>query len=64
MTYKGISIMIFQLIFQQKLCRQEGNGRIYLSDERKNTYNQDYSTEQGSHSDLEEKSKLLQTIKI
>ena len=30
MTYKGISIMIFQLIFQQKLCRSEGNDGIYL----------------------------------
>ena len=28
-TYKGNSY-ILQLIFQQKLCRPEGNGRIYL----------------------------------
>ena len=28
-TYKGNSY-ILQLIFQQKLCRAEGNGRIYL----------------------------------
>ena len=28
-TYKGNSICL-QLIFQQKLCRPEGNGRIYL----------------------------------
>ena len=28
-TYKGNCIHL-QLIFQQKLCRPEGNGRIYL----------------------------------
>jgi len=33
-TYKGTNIKgkphTFMLIFQQKLCRPEGNGRIYL----------------------------------
>ena len=29
----------------------------------KNTYSQDYSTQQGSHSDMKEKSKALQTSK-
>ena len=28
-TYKG-NPYVYQLIFQQKLCRPEGNGRIYL----------------------------------
>ena len=28
-TYKGI-LKGYQLIFQQKLCRTEGNGMIYL----------------------------------
>ena len=28
-TYKG-NPYVLQLIFQQKLCRPEGNGRIYL----------------------------------
>ena len=34
-----------------------------LNDEREKNYNQDYSTQQGSHSDLMEKSKALQTSK-
>ena len=32
-TYKGSPICLM-LIFQQQLCRPEGNGRIYLSTER------------------------------
>ena len=28
-TYKG-NPYVYQLIFQQKLCRPKGNGRIYL----------------------------------
>ena len=31
-----------QLIFQQKLCRPEGNGRIYLKFQKGKIYYQDY----------------------
>ena len=41
-----------QLIFQQKLCRPEENGRIYLKYWKGKIYNQDYCTQQGSHSKL------------
>ena len=46
---------VYQLIFQQKLCRPEGNGRIYLKYSKGKIYNQDYCTWQGSHSKLMEK---------
>ena len=61
-TYKRIPIR-YQLIFQQKLCKPEGSGRIYLKSWRRKNYSQDYATQQGSHSDLMEKLKPLQTIK-
>ena len=58
-TYKGTNIKAkphtFMLNFQQKLCRPEGNGRIYLMHWKGKIYNQDYSTQQGSHSKLMEK---------
>ena len=34
-----------------------------LKEKKKKIYNQDYSTQQGSHSDMKEKSKVLQTSK-
>ena len=43
-----------------KTLQPEGNGRTYLSDEREKP---DYYTEQGSHSNIKEKSKALQTTK-
>ena len=51
-TYKGNAMWLTN-DFQQKLCRPEGNGRIYLKywkKERngKNIYNQYYCTKQGS----------------
>ena len=52
-----------QMIFQQKLCRQEWNGKIYLKYWKGKIYNQDYGTQQGSHSKLMEKSKAFQTSK-
>ena len=43
------------------LCRPEGSSMIYLTWwKEKKTSNQDYFTQQGSHSDLKEKSKALQ----
>ena len=53
-TYKGNPIHL-TAIFQQKLCRPEGNGRIYLKYWKGKIYNQDYCTWQGSHSKLMEK---------
>ena len=41
----------------------KGSGRTYLKRWKGKTYNQDYSTQQGSHSDLTEKLKLLQKSK-
>ena len=52
LTYKRNSK---QLIFQQKLCRAEGNGKIYLKYGKGKIYNQDYCTQQESHSKLMEK---------
>ena len=54
--YKG-NPMCLTAIFQQKLCRPEGNGRIYLKYWKGKICNQDYCTRQGSHSKLIEKSK-------
>ena len=50
-TYKGIHI---KLISQQKLYKPEWNGMIYLKWWKGRTYNQEYSTEQDSLSDLRE----------
>ena len=57
-TYKGNPIR-FQLTFQQKHCRPEGSGRIYLKRCKRKTFNQEYSNQQYSHSDSAEKSKAL-----
>ena len=48
-TYKGNPICL-----TADLCRPEGNGRIYLKYWKGKMYNQDYSTQQGSHSKLME----------
>ena len=50
------------LSFNRKSSGQEGMAGHTLSDERK-TYNPDYFTQQGSHSNMKEKSKALQTSK-
>ena len=55
--------MYLTAIFQQKLCRPEGNGRVYIKYSKGKIYNQDYCTWQGSHSKLMEKSKAFQTSK-
>ena len=62
-TYKG-NPYVYQLIFQQKLCRPKGNGRIYLKYWKGKIYNQDYCTWQGSQSKLMEKSKLFRQAKV
>ena len=61
-TYKGTPIG-YQLISQQKFYDPEGNGKIYLNWWKERTYNQGYSTQQDSHSDLMEKSNAFQTCK-
>ena len=50
-TYKGNPIR-FTADLQQKLCRSEGNSRIYLKYWKGKIYNQDYCTQQGSHKKL------------
>ena len=40
-TYKRNPIQ-FTAMFQQKLCRPEGNGKIYLQYRKGKIYNQDY----------------------
>ena len=49
--------------FSRKLFRPGGNGRTYLKWWKKITYSPDYCTQQGSHSNMKEKSKALQTSK-
>ena len=61
-TYKRNPIQ-FTAMFQQKLCRPEGNGRIYLKYWREKIYNQYYCTQQGSHPKFTDKSKAFQTSK-
>ena len=61
-TYKGIPIRLTADL-SAKLCKPEGNGRTYLKWWKGKPYNKDYSIQQGSHSDLMEKSKPLQTNK-
>ena len=59
-TYKGIPIRITADLSIETFNRPERNGRIYLKWWKRKTYNQDYSTQQGSHSDSKEKPKALQ----
>ena len=61
-TYKGNPIHL-TCHLSAKFFRPEGNGRIYLKHWMGKIYNQDYSTQQGSHWELIEKSKALQTTK-
>ena len=61
-TYKGIPINLTDDL-SAELCKPEGNGRTYLKWWKGKTYNQGYSTQQGSHSDSTEKLKPLQTSK-
>ncbi len=61
-TYKGTPIRLLQM-FQQKLWRPEGSGMIYFMWWKEKTSNQDDFTQQGSHSDLKEKSKPSQISK-
>ena len=51
----------YQLISQHKLYKPEGNGMLYLKWWKGRTYNQKYSTQQDSPSDLMEKSKAFHT---
>ena len=51
-------------MFQQKLCRPEGNGRIYLKYWKRKTYNHDYYTQQRSHSKLMKNQKLYRQAEI
>ena len=52
------------LISQQKLCKLEGNGMIYLKQWNRRDYNQEYSTQWGAYSDLMEKSRALKVKRI
>ena len=47
--------------FLTEIRQTEGNDRIYLKWQKGRTYNQEYSTQQDSHSDLMEKSIAFQT---
>ena len=62
-TYKGIPIRITADLSIETL-RPEGNGRTYLKWWKRKTYNPDCYTQQGSHSNMKEKSKALQTSKF
>ena len=53
----------YQLISQQKLYKPEENDMIYLKWWKGRTYNQEYSTQQDSPSELMEKSKASQINK-
>ena len=53
-TYKGNPICLTTDLSAETL-QPEGNGRIYLKYLKGKTYNQDYCTQQGSHSKLMEK---------
>ena len=60
-TYKGTSVRLSADFSAETLqARREWNN-ILKSDEK--PYNQEYSTQQGIHSDLTEKSKTLETCK-
>ena len=62
-AHKGIPIRITaDLSIETLQARREWQG-ILKSDERKKTYSPDYCTQQGSHSNMKEKSKALQTSK-
>ena len=61
-THKGIPIRITADL-SIKLFRPGGTGKAYLKGWNKITYSPDYCTQQGSHSNMKEISKALQTSK-
>ena len=61
-TYKGIPIRL-SADFSGETLQARGSGMIHLKWWKGKTYNQEYSTQQGSPSDSTEKSKALQTSK-
>ena len=61
-TYKGIPIRLTADLSAEALQARRNWQDIFKVMKEK-TYNQDYSTQQGSHLDLMEKSKALQTSK-
>ena len=69
-THKGIPIKVTaDLSIETLQAKREWQDILKVMKEKKKkkqkkkTYNQDYSTQQGSHSDMKEKSKVLQTSK-
>ena len=61
-TYKGTPIRLTADFSAETLqARREWHDILKVM--KRKTYNQDYSTQQGSHLDLMEKSKALQTSK-
>ena len=62
-THKGIPICITAQLSKKKIFSTEGNGRTYLKCWKRKSYYTDYCTHQGSHSNMKEKSKALQTSK-
>ena len=61
-TYKGTLIRLLADFFSRN-CSPEGSDMIYLTWWKEKTSNQDYSTQEGFHSDLKEKSKPSQISK-
>jgi len=62
-TYKG-NPLCFTADLQQRLCRPEGNGRIYLKYWKGKIYNQGYCSQQGSQSKLMGKYKTFRQAKV
>ena len=62
-TYKGISIRLTEDFSVETLQARRVWQDIFKVMKGK-TYNQDYSTQQGSHSDLTEKSKVYRQAKV
>ena len=62
-TYKGIPIRLTADLSAETLQARREWQDIFKVMKGKKTYNQDYSTQQGSHSDSTEKLKPLQTSK-
>ena len=61
--YEGIPIR-FSAAFLAETLQVRGSGMISLKWGNGKTYNQEYSNQQGSHSDSSEKSKSLQEEKL
>ena len=61
-THKGVPVRITADVSTETLqARREWQDILKVMKEK--TYSQDYSTQQGSHSDMKDKSKALQTSK-